>query len=228
MPVPALAARQLVLDLAHHESFARDDFFEGPSNSDALRLIERWPDWPARVLALVGPVGSGCSHLAAVWAAQSGARFLAGRSLRETALPMALATGALVLEDVPAAGLDERALFHLLNLLQEERAFLLMTAPALPAQWSVDLPDLTSRLRAVPVVTLASPDDALLRAVLVKLFADRQLEVDEALISFLLARMERSLAAAKTLVTRLDHEALRLRRPVNRALAGELLRYQAG
>ena len=225
---PAPVARQLVLDLAHGESFAREDFFEGESNGAALRLVERWPDWPAPALALVGPAGSGRSHLASVWAVQSGARVLAGRALHEAALPGALATGALVLENIPAAGLNERTLFHLLNLLKEEGAWLLLTAAAAPARWNVALPDLASRLRAVPVVSLAPPDDALLRAVLVKLFADRQIAVDEALISFLVARMERSLGAAKALVSRLDREAMRLRRPVNRALAGELLRDEPG
>lgn len=223
MPV-ATSPRQLALALDHAESFDRDDFLEGPSNASALSLIDRWPDWPARVVALVGPRGSGKSHLASIWAAHAGARFLSARGLDVPTLPAALATGALVVEDLAGNEFDERALFHLLNLAREEHAFVLMTARAAPASLGVELPDLVSRLRAVPAVTLDAPDDALLRAVLVKLFADRQLAVDEALLSFLLARIERSFSAAKAVVETLDREALRRGRPVNRALASELLK----
>lgn len=216
------APRQLALALAHDESFAREDFLAGASNADALKLIERWPDWPDRALALVGPEGAGKSHLAAIWAEASGARRLSARALGETDLLHALATGALVVEDV-ADDLNERALFHLINLMREEEAYLLITARAAPGRWTVALPDLASRLRAVPAVTLTAPDDALLRAVLLKLFADRQLGVDESLISYLVTRIERSFAAARAAVELLDHEALRLKRPVTRALAAEVL-----
>ena len=216
------APRQLALALAHEESFAREDFLAGASNADALKLIERWPDWPDRALALVGPEGAGKSHLAAIWAEASGARRLSARALGETDLLHALATGALVVEDV-ADDLNERALFHLINLTREEEAYLLITARASPGRWTVALPDLASRLRAIPAVTLTAPDDALLRAVLLKLFADRQLAVDESLISYLVTRIERSFAAARAAVDLLDHEALRLKRPVTRALAAEVL-----
>jgi chromosomal replication initiation ATPase DnaA len=216
------APRQLALALAHDESFAREDFLAGASNADALKLIERWPDWPDRALALVGPEGAGKSHLAAIWAEASGARRLSARALGETDLLHALATGALVVEDV-ADDLNERALFHLINLMREEEAYLLITARAAPSRWIVALPDLASRLRAIPAVTLIAPDDALLRAVLLKLFADRQLGVDESLISYLVTRIERSFAAARAAVELLDHEALRLKRPVTRALAAEVL-----
>ncbi|MEA2929512.1 MAG: hypothetical protein QOG38_1940 [Hyphomicrobiales bacterium] len=217
------APRQLALALSHEESFAREDFLAGASNADALKLIERWPDWPDRTLALVGPEGAGKSHLAAIWAENAGARRLSARALGETDLLHALATGALVVEDV-AGELHERALFHLINLVREEEAYLLITARMAPGRWSVALPDLASRLRAIPAVTLTSPDDAVLRAVLLKLFADRQLGVDESLISYLVTRIERSFAAARVAVETLDHEALRLKRPVTRALAAEVLR----
>ena len=217
-------ARQLPLDLSHFESFAREDFLVSQSNGDALAIIDRWPDWPSPVLALIGAEGSGKSHLAAIWARDAGARFLSGRALRQASLPAALATGALVLEDMATDAIDEKALFHLLNLAREEQAFILLTAAVAPSAWTIALPDLASRLRAVPVVALDPPDDALLRAVLVKLFSDRQLRVDESLIAFLTTRIERSLAAAKAAVRRLDAEALRLRRPVNRVLAAEVFR----
>ena len=217
-----VAPRQLALALAHEESFAREDFLSGASNADALALIERWPDWPGRALALVGPEGAGKSHLAAIWAEVSGARRLSARALGESDLLAALATGALVIEDVTGE-LNERALFHLINLVGEEEAYLLITARSAPTGWSIALPDLTSRLRAIPTVTLAAPDDALLRAVLLKLFADRQLAVDESLITYLVTRIERSFASARSAVEMLDHEALRLQRPVTRALAAEML-----
>jgi chromosomal replication initiation ATPase DnaA len=210
-----------VLSFEPGANFSRDDFLEGPSNAMALRLVERWPDWPARVVAIVGPEGSGKSHLADIWANRTGARRLSARALDQTAVPGALATGALALENV-AEPLDEVALFHLLNLAKEDDATVLLTARQPPAQWAIRLPDLVSRLRALPVVELAAPDDTLLRAVLVKLFVDRQLAVDESLISYLVARIERSFAAARAAVAALDREALRQRRPVTRALAAEL------
>ena len=214
--------RQLALALPHAESFAREDFLAGASNKAALGLIERWPDWPDRALALVGPEGAGKSHLAAIWAEIAGARRVSARALGETGLMGALATGALVVEDA-SARFDERALFHLVNLMRQEEAFVLITARTAPAIWRVELPDLASRLRAIPVAELSAPDDALLRAVLVKLFADRQLAVDEGLVGYLTTRIERSFAAARAAVEALDNEALRLKRPVTRALAAELL-----
>jgi len=216
--------RQLALALAHGESFAREDFLEGPSNAAALALIDRWPDWPDRMMVLLGPEGSGKSHLAAVWAAQAGARFLSARALSGADPTAALATGALVLEDVSPSGLDERALFHLINLGREQGAYVLLTTRSAPGGWAVEIRDLGSRLRALPVVAVAAPDDAMLRALLVKLLTDRQLQVDESLVHFLVKRIERSFAAARAAVIRLDEEAMRQKRPVSRALAAELFR----
>jgi len=219
---PVSPPRQLALAFGHEVSYAREDFLEGPSNAAALHLVERWPDWPAHIAVLAGPEGSGKSHLAAIWANAAGARHLSASALDLGAVPAALATGAVVLENV-ADQLDEVALFHLLNLANEQAGYVLLTARRPPALWMVALPDLRSRLRALPVVELSAPDDALLRAVLVKLFADRQLAVDEALISYLVTRIERSVAAARAAVTLLDREALRQKRPVTRALAAQIL-----
>jgi chromosomal replication initiation ATPase DnaA len=220
----ASSPRQLALALDHAESFARDDFLEGPSNAAALALIESWPDWPAPVVALVGPPGSGKSHLASIWAEQAGARVNSARALTIDQVPAALATGALVVEDLTAGDCDEHALFHLLNLAREEAANVLITAAERLTAGGFLLHDLASRLRALPVVTLDPPDDHLLRGVLGKLFADRQLAVDEPLLTFLISRIERSLSAARKAVEALDREALRRGRPVNRALAAELYR----
>jgi chromosomal replication initiation ATPase DnaA len=215
--------RQLALALDHAESYAREDFLSGPCNAGPLALIDSWPEWPANALALVGPEGSGKTHLAMIWAAIAGARVIAARALRETELPAALATGALVVEDAPADA-DERALFHLLNLAREEQAFLLLTARNPPAAWPVALPDLASRLRALPVAALQAPDDAVLRGVIVKLATDRQLTLDDSVVSYLITRIERSFAAARAAVIVLDNEALRQRRAPTRALAAEIFR----
>lgn len=216
--------RQLALALGHAANLTRDDFLPGPSNEKTLALIDRWPDWPSRMLAVCGPEGSGKSHLAAIWASQSGARLVSARALTAAMPPEALATGALVLEDCVPGALDERALFHLLNLVREDDAWLLLTARSAPSLWRVAIPDLESRLRAMPFVSLSMPDEALLRAVLVKLFADRQLAVDEPLIAYLLPRIGRSFAAAREAVETLDREALQRGRQVNRTLAAELYR----
>jgi chromosomal replication initiation ATPase DnaA len=218
--------RQLALALGHRESFDREDFLPGPGNEAALALIERWPDWPSQAIVLAGPEGAGKSHLAAIWAHAAGGRVISSRAIDATAVPRALSTGALVIEDAGCGRLDEAALFHLLNLAKEERAYVLITARCAPAGWTppIAICDLASRLRAMPVATLAPPDDAMLGALLVKLFADRQLAVDEALIAYLVKRIERSFAAARAAVALLDHAALRLKRPVNRALAVEILR----
>ena len=218
------APRQLLLALNHSVSFAREDFLSGPSNVAALSLVERWPDWPDRIVALVGPEGSGKSHLAAIWAEATGARILSAKLLSTTSVPASLATGALVIEDLEAVDLDEQALFHLINLAREERTYLLLTSRLTVANFSIRIRDLASRLRAVPTVTVAPPDDTLLRSLLVKLAADRQLSFDESLVNYLVNRIERSFSAAHATVQKLDHEAMRQHRPVTRALAAEVLR----
>ena len=216
--------RQLAFALPHAESFSRDDFLEGPANAAALALIDAWPDWPNRIMLLVGPEGSGKSHLAAIWAEQAGARSTAAHALTAAEVPGALATGALVIEDLEVSNCDERALFHLMNLAREDQAFVLVTARQPPSGSDFELRDLRSRLRAVPVVTLLPPDDNLFRALIVKFCADRQIGIDESVVNYLATRIERSFAAARHVVERLDAEGLRLGRPVTRALAAELLR----
>lgn len=216
--------RQLAFVLPHEESLTRDNFLEGPANAAALALIDAWPEWPSRTMMLVGPEGSGKSHLAAIWAELSGARSTAARTLSAVNVPGALATGALVVEDLRRGDFDERALFHLLNLAREDAAFLLLTSRVPPSALEVELRDLRSRLRALPVVSLLPPDDHLFRALIVKFCADRQLSVDEAVVSYLANRIERSYAAARDTVALLDREALRLGRPITRALAAEILR----
>jgi len=216
--------RQLAFVLPHAESLTRDNFLEGPANAAALALIDAWPEWPSRTMMLVGPEGAGKSHLAAIWAEETGARSTSAHTLTAENVPDALATGALVVEDLRPADFDERALFHLLNLAREEDAYVLMTARVPPSTIEVTLRDLLSRLRALPMVSLSPPDDHLFRALIVKFCADRQLSIDESVVTYLVSRIERSYAAARRAIELLDREALRQGRPITRALAAELLR----
>ena len=210
--------RQLPLALPHRPAMARADFVVGAANQAAIALIDRWPVWPERGAILAGPVGSGKSHLVEIWRAASNATVVAAARLSgfdAGSLPLAIAV-----EDLQAGPLDEAALFHLLNLATEQGAAVLLTSRAWPSALPLRLPDLASRLRAMQPVELAEPDDELLRRVLTKLFADRQIEVDPGVIDYAATRMERSLAAAGALVEQLDREALATGRPVSRRLAG--------
>ena len=215
--------RQLALALDHPESFAREDFISGPGNAAAMALIDSWPNWPSRAIVLIGPEGSGKTHLATIWASATGARVVWADKIGEFDVPGMLATGALVIENAGAAT-DERALFHLMNLAREEQAFLLFTARSAPSAWQISTPDVVSRLRAMPTAQLQAPDDAMLRGVMVKLAADRQLVLDDSVVSYLASRIERSFAAVRAAVVALDQEALRQGRPASRALAAELFR----
>jgi len=216
---------QLGFDLPPHTALGRADFMVALSNAVALAMIEGWRDWPQGKLVLTGPVGSGKTHLAHIWAAATGARIVAGAALAWADIA-ALAHGPVAVEDAAAVAGDaaaETALFHLHNLLAAEGRALLLTAVQAPSHWGIALPDLASRMQAAAVATLAAPDDALLAAVLVKLFADRQITPAPDLIPWLVRRMDRSLAEAARLVDLLDRHALAAGRPVNRPLAIDVL-----
>ncbi len=215
--------RQLVLDLPHGPGFGRDDFLAGRSNEEALRLVEAWPDWPDPVLLLEGPPGSGKSHLAAIWAVRSGATAVAAADLGMGAVPDLADAPALVVEDLDRGPLDEAALFHLLNLARERDRSILFTSGRPVAELGIGTRDLASRLRLAPSGHLGWPDDALLRAVLVKLFHDRQLVVDITVIEYVAKRIERSLGRAAAVVAELDRETLSQGRRVTRSAAAALL-----
>jgi chromosomal replication initiation ATPase DnaA len=214
--------KQLPLALPHEPEYGRDSFVVGPSNRAALDMIERWPDWPAPVVLLNGPAGSGKSHLARIWAERAGADVAPADTLAAATL-FDVAAPPMAVEDVESDRVPERQLFHLINRTRETGASLLITSRSPAAEWRVDLPDLRSRLRMAAPVALLPPGDDLLRQVLVKLFADRQLMVDKAVVDYLLLRMERSLSAAVGIVESLDREALAEGRRITRPMAAGIV-----
>jgi chromosomal replication initiation ATPase DnaA len=216
---------QLAFDLPADPALRRADFFASPANAPALAAVDGWRNWPGARMLLVGPCGAGKTHLAHIWADDAQAQIMQAQTLPDCDL-RDLTNRPLCLEDAAAvAGTPaaETALFHLCNLMAETRAPLLLTARHAPRDWGLHLPDLASRLEATPQTRLDPPDDALLSAVLVKLFADRQIAVPPNLIPFLVTRMDRSIDAARMLVAALDSRALALHRPVTRQFAAELL-----
>jgi DnaA regulatory inactivator Hda len=213
---------QLPLDLGFRPALGRADFLIAPCNAAAVAWIDRWPEWPAPALALWGPAGSGKTHLLEVWRARSQATAIMPRALSSTALPDLLGGArAVAIDDAHSA--DEEALLHLYNMLAERQGHLLLAARDPPARWTIRLADLRSRLLAAPAVAVEAPDDALLGAVLVKLFADRQLRIGEDVIAYLLPRIERSFAAAQDIVAALDHAALAGQRAVTVPLARDIV-----
>jgi chromosomal replication initiation ATPase DnaA len=217
--------RQLPLELAPKPRYDRDDFVVAEANEQAWTLIEAWPHWPDKVLLLIGPEGSGKSHLAAIWAERAGAATISSTALAQEDLLALTARGAVVIEG--ADQLDEALeaqLFHLLNLMRERGGFLLLTACRWPNDWGLKTADLLSRLRLAPAVELGAPDDALVRLVLVKLFVDHQLVVDAGLAEYVAQRLDRSLDAARRFVAALDREALARGRRISRPLAAEILK----
>lgn len=219
----ARGPQQLTLDLPHRSATGAEDFLVSGSNEAAVAAIDAWPQWREPALALVGPAGAGKSHLVAVWAARSGARGVEARLLDERAIAAAIEIGALAIEDADRGIGDERVFFHILNLARETRVQVLITTRAAPGEIAIGLPDLRSRMRALPVVRISAPDEPLLRGLLVKLFSDRQLEVPPHVVEHVARHMERSTEAAARIVDEIDRMSLAAKRPVTRALAGEAM-----
>lgn len=214
MPEP----RQIPLALDLRPQLDRESFIVSPANRTALDLIESWPAWPTRTVILFGPSGAGKSHLANIWMSVSGA---VAADLNEPGnVPGSV---SLYIENIDRGAINEPALFHLINSVSESERYLLLTAQSPIAKWRLRLPDLVSRLRMATPVRLDAPDDELLRQVLVKLFADRQLLVDRAIIDYLLKRMERSLSAARVIVDAVDRRALAENRRISRLLVADVL-----
>ncbi|HXS06347.1 MAG TPA: hypothetical protein VN723_06110 [Rhizomicrobium sp.] len=208
-------ASQLILPLATQSAMTRADFIEAPGNARALAFLESWPDWPAPAAVLFGPPASGKSHLARIWAARAQAGVIAADALA------APPEGALVVEDCDSAGGSAHggALFALL----ERGGPLLLTARTPPALWAASLPDLQSRFRALIAFELGAPDEALLMSLAVKLFADRQVLVPEAVVTTLVRNLERTPAAIRAFIAKADEEALRLQKPINLQLIRGLM-----
>lgn len=221
--MPAKPAHQLTLDLPHRVATGRDDFLVSGANEAAVAAVDAWPDWPSPVLILVGAAGSGKSHLCDVWCTRANAEIVTAGALETSAVADLMRTGAVAVEDAPGDGFDEVALFHLINLARETSGSVLITASEYPSHWHVALPDLVSRLKAAQVASLGDPDDDLLRGVLVKQFVDRQLHVDEATISYMVLRMERSFEAARSLVAKIDARALADRAEITRNLVARVM-----
>lgn len=213
-----MKGRQLTLDLGFRPALGREDFFVAASNREAVGWIDRWPEWPAPGLLVHGPAGCGKTHLAHVFQARAGAHLIALPALHD--VPEGIAP--LVVEDADR-GVDEEALLHLYNAAHEARRALFLTARQPAARWGLRLPDLRSRLVAMPAVGIAPPDDDLLARVLVKHFSDRQVTVDDEVIGYLLVRMERSFEAARDIAEALDAVALAEGRAISVALVREVL-----
>ncbi|NDR56028.1 chromosomal replication initiator DnaA [Aliiruegeria sabulilitoris] len=215
-------SEQLNLDLPVRSATGREDFFLSPGNALAVAEIDRWRDWQAGKLALIGPEGSGKTHLTHVWASDAGAEILSAREV----VGWQPKPGNFAIEDVPEIVGDaeaERALFHLHNFVLAEGGRLLVSGIEPPALWQIELPDLASRMRGTPSARLEPPDDPLLQALLYKLFNDRQITPQPSLVPWLLKRMDRSFAEAGRIVAALDSRALATGRPIGPKLAAELL-----
>lgn len=216
-------AGQMSFDLPIASAMTREDFILDGANQKAFDMIVSWPDWPSDVIVLAGPVGSGKSHLAAIHSQQSGATLLNNSDLPKPEDLPVLGSTPVIVEDAYAVQLDETRMFHLLNHVRERASTLLITSRSWPDSWPLTLPDLRSRLRAAHPLELNEPGDQLLRQVMVKLFADRQLTIEPRVLEYILVRMERSLSAAGRLVNDLDRLSLEQGRPITRQLAADVL-----
>lgn len=214
---------QLLLPLSSSPRFGLEDFLVGRANDAAFAYIERWPRWLAPAAVITGPEGSGKTHLAAIFANASQATLMRADHLDRDAVPVLAKGRALVLEDCDRFPPDEVALFHLINLARETGLFIVMTARLAPDLWGIRTPDLLSRLRLQPLLELHEPDDALLAALFVKHFSDRQISVETHVVTYAMARIERSYAAVQDLVAALDRQSLIRKKPVTRALVAEIL-----
>jgi chromosomal replication initiation ATPase DnaA len=217
----SVRSQQLPLTFSHEAASGRDDLVVADPVSAAAAIIDRWPDWPSPVVIITGPAGSGKTHLAQVWRKKSDATDIRLEPGSDAVLEAG--EGPVLFEDADRGAFDETTLFHVINAVRSNGTSLLITARSWPISWNVTLPDLASRLKAATVVEIGPPDEALLMQILVKLFADRQLMIDEKLAAYIVSRMERSLAAAQAIVDRLDHLALARGTKITRSLAAEVL-----
>lgn len=220
-------AQQIPFNLGHRTAMEREDFLIAPSNQDAVAWIDLWPEWPAPVLILYGPVASGKSHLAAVWRTRAQAQKMLASELTGSAVEnISRGAGHVVIDDADALIGDvaaEKELFHLYNVFKEQKRSLMLTMVEAPVRRAFTLPDLASRLRAAPSVAIREPDDALLAAVLVKLFNDRQLRVSTDVVNYLIPRIERSFESLRQLVELIDQKALSEKKNITATLIRDII-----
>lgn len=211
---------QLPLAFPAAAGHSREHLVVTAANAAAARLVDAWPDWPAPAALLIGPAGSGKTHLGAIWRERAGATPVDPDTAEAAAARL---SGPALVEDCDRGAIDETGLFHLLNAARAGGFSVLLTARTPPAAWRLKLPDLASRLKAATIVEIAEPDDELLSAVIAKLFADRQVEVEPHVVAYLVRRIERSLATAARVVDRLDAVAIARQARISRALAAEIV-----
>lgn len=215
-----MAAQQYILEFPVLQSHSTEDFVIGGCNKLAVDFVNLWPNWPAHALILAGEPASGKTHLARIFKEKSGATLLQGKDLKDSDIPDFSQT---VIVENADQGVDEAALFHLYNWTRDNRGFLLITAKSAPANWGIALKDLSSRLQSTPLVTLERPGEDILGAAMAKQFSDRQIKVDDRVISFLLRRIERSFEAVQTVVTKMDTLSLREKSRITVPLAKKIL-----
>ena len=218
-----MTSKQLTLDLGHRSTLGRQDFVVAPSNAEAVAWLDRWPDWPAIGVVLVGPPGCGKSHLLAAFASAHGAKTICAGDLRIPDVPGLVEHGPLVLVDDLSKDCDQDALFHLYNLAVQHNVGLVFAARQSASRLGLYLPDLASRLRALPHIEIKAPDDALLSGIIVKQFSDRQITLTPDVLGYLLGRMERSFDAARQMVDALDQASLASGKAVTIPLARKVL-----
>lgn len=217
---------QLPLDLSVPVTHKREDLIESKANEMAISMLDSWPNWPGRVSVLAGPIGAGKTHIASVWAEKASATVCKCIDLTKKLdefVELASNGQNFLIEDAGSGVIDETAMFHFLNAIKQGDGYGLITSRSWPIEWNIKLADLASRLKAVQIFELSEPDDELLRHVMVKLFADRQLPADEKIIDYCVLRMERSLESAGRLVEAIDAEALSKQSAITRVTAATAL-----
>ncbi len=215
-----MTSQQYILNFPVLQSHSTDDFVVGGCNKLAVEFVNRWPEWPAHALVLIGETASGKTHLAKIFQEKSGGTLLSGRDLTEKDIP---GFSQVVILENADEGVEEAALFHLFNWTRDRGGFLLITARTPPLQWQLALKDLSSRLQSSPLVSLDRPDENILGAAMAKQFSDRQMVIDDRVIGYLLKRIERSFSAVQTVVNRIDTLSLREKSRISVPLAKKIL-----
>lgn len=215
-------SNQIPLSFDVSPSKGRDDLISSGSVEAAVSVLDLWPNWPSHIVILAGPTGAGKSHIAHVWGEKANAQDIDFSATTDEIVTISKQS-PILLEDIDRQDMDETKFFHLLNAVKEAQSSILITSRSWPSSWSIKLPDLASRIKSATVVEIGEPDEMLLTQVIFKLFADRQIEIDEKIVNYLVLRMERSLAVAQNIVERMDHLALSKKVPISRAIASDVL-----